>query len=146
MPSLHCPSCGYDLTGNTTDTCPECGNTFNPRVLRMLQSDARDGERHLVGTLVFPAMLAFVCSVIPFVALLLAPIIACIVLFISVPLSIETAEYLTLARRLTGRATPPSEPVFRWVVGLTFWLAMISLTAVAIGLGFYLWAGPTFLW
>ena len=20
-----CPSCGYDLTGNTTGTCPECG-------------------------------------------------------------------------------------------------------------------------
>ena len=21
----HCPRCGYDLTGNTTGVCPECG-------------------------------------------------------------------------------------------------------------------------
>lgn len=23
-----CPSCGYDLTGNTSGTCPECGTPF----------------------------------------------------------------------------------------------------------------------
>ena len=24
-PSGHCPTCGYNLTGNTSGTCPECG-------------------------------------------------------------------------------------------------------------------------
>lgn len=29
-PSLrHCPSCEYDLTGNTSGTCPECGTHIN---------------------------------------------------------------------------------------------------------------------
>jgi hypothetical protein len=23
----HCPTCGYDITGNTSGTCPECGNS-----------------------------------------------------------------------------------------------------------------------
>jgi len=27
----HCPGCGYDLSGNTTGICPECGNTTEPR-------------------------------------------------------------------------------------------------------------------
>ena len=26
LPDNACPSCSYDLTGNTTGTCPECGN------------------------------------------------------------------------------------------------------------------------
>jgi hypothetical protein len=25
-----CPSCGYDLTGNTTGVCPECGVVTRP--------------------------------------------------------------------------------------------------------------------
>ena len=25
-----CPACGYDLTGNTSGVCPECGNQFAP--------------------------------------------------------------------------------------------------------------------
>lgn len=28
---LRCTKCGYDLTGLTTRTCPECGRRFNPR-------------------------------------------------------------------------------------------------------------------
>lgn len=26
MPPGHCPRCGYDLTGNVSGRCPECGN------------------------------------------------------------------------------------------------------------------------
>jgi hypothetical protein len=26
----HCPACNYDLTGNTTGRCPECGCPFAP--------------------------------------------------------------------------------------------------------------------
>ena len=26
LPDITCPSCGYDLTGNETGKCPECGH------------------------------------------------------------------------------------------------------------------------
>jgi hypothetical protein len=29
-----CPSCGYDLTGNTSGVCPECGQTASPPTRR----------------------------------------------------------------------------------------------------------------
>ena len=31
LPSGRCPTCGYDLTGNMTATCPECGRHFDAR-------------------------------------------------------------------------------------------------------------------
>ena len=30
LPPGHCP-CGYDLHGNESGTCPECGQTFEPK-------------------------------------------------------------------------------------------------------------------
>lgn len=30
-PPGHCPTCGYDLTGNMTGTCPECGRESRRR-------------------------------------------------------------------------------------------------------------------
>lgn len=34
---LHCPECGYDLTGLTEWRCPECGEKFSPRRAYTLQ-------------------------------------------------------------------------------------------------------------
>jgi len=34
-----CPMCHYDLTGNTTGTCPECGYRFDPRLLSRRAED-----------------------------------------------------------------------------------------------------------
>ena len=28
--AMHCPDCGYDLTGNVSLRCPECGLAFEP--------------------------------------------------------------------------------------------------------------------
>lgn len=28
--TLHCPECGYDLTGLRVNRCPECGRAFDP--------------------------------------------------------------------------------------------------------------------
>ncbi len=30
-PPGHCAACGYNLTGNVSGMCPECGTEFNPR-------------------------------------------------------------------------------------------------------------------
>jgi len=29
FPPGHCPSCGYNLTGNQSGVCPECGNAVD---------------------------------------------------------------------------------------------------------------------
>ena len=31
-PTLHCPQCGYNLTGLAQNRCPECGREFDPEV------------------------------------------------------------------------------------------------------------------
>ena len=33
-PTLYCLKCGYNLTGNATDSCPECGAGFDPAGLQ----------------------------------------------------------------------------------------------------------------
>lgn len=30
-PAGHCTKCGYNLTGNVSGRCPECGTTIDPR-------------------------------------------------------------------------------------------------------------------
>lgn len=34
---LRCPECGYNLTGLSAGTCPECGRKFDPAVLRKMR-------------------------------------------------------------------------------------------------------------
>lgn len=34
VPAGHCPSCGYNLTGNVTGRCPECGKPIAPGARR----------------------------------------------------------------------------------------------------------------
>jgi hypothetical protein len=43
-PALHCPTCGYNLTGLPENRCPECGSFFSPAELRSL---ARAGFDHV---------------------------------------------------------------------------------------------------
>ena len=32
IPPGHCTGCGYNLTGNISGTCPECGEEFEEKV------------------------------------------------------------------------------------------------------------------
>ncbi|MCA9300046.1 MAG: hypothetical protein KDA28_13330, partial [Phycisphaerales bacterium] len=63
---LACISCGYDLLGNTTGVCPECGATWDPnRLMRAMSIE--DRERLVRGlTSVHRVVLA------PFVVFVLA--------------------------------------------------------------------------
>ncbi|NLX20406.1 MAG: hypothetical protein GXY55_01885 [Phycisphaerae bacterium] len=37
LPSVHiCPTCGYDLTGNTSGRCPECGGDIPEEIRRLI--------------------------------------------------------------------------------------------------------------
>lgn len=38
MHETECPHCGYDLTGNISGRCPECGQRIPPRIQRRLES------------------------------------------------------------------------------------------------------------
>jgi len=42
-PPGHCTACGYDLTGNTSGVCPECGKTVpdqsSPETLRHAETE-----------------------------------------------------------------------------------------------------------
>jgi len=37
----HCPHCGYNLIGNTTRICPECGNPFTMQELDVTPEELR---------------------------------------------------------------------------------------------------------
>src|SRR4029078_9994514 len=50
MNALHCPSCGYNLTGLPEDRCPECGVEFNPLELR--EAISRRANRSAFWTVV----------------------------------------------------------------------------------------------
>ena len=42
QPKGHCPSCGYDLTGNVSGVCPECGT--NARSENAEDSDEKEAN------------------------------------------------------------------------------------------------------
>ncbi|MEM1010723.1 MAG: hypothetical protein AAGI46_00730 [Planctomycetota bacterium] len=44
---LPCPNCGYDLRGNASDVCPECGDAFDPA--RLAEAQIPWQERHEIG-------------------------------------------------------------------------------------------------
>ena len=39
IPPLHCQDCGYNLTGNTSGICPECGTPIPDEMKENLTSD-----------------------------------------------------------------------------------------------------------
>jgi hypothetical protein len=61
MPSLHCPTCGYNLTGLPENRCPECGLTFSPDELRTVVPQYLKVGRRAMMYYLLSAPLAFWC-------------------------------------------------------------------------------------
>ena len=65
--NLHCPGCGYLLTGLARSVCPECGESFDPDALRKLAQDPPSTYmvQSLVIVLVFwpCGVIALYCSI-----------------------------------------------------------------------------------
>lgn len=58
---LHCPQCGYDLTGLPENRCPECGVPFDPAGLRRLRASAISWTELLIR-LVGPPAIVVLCA------------------------------------------------------------------------------------
>jgi len=46
FPPGHCDWCGYDLTGNTSGTCPECGKPLGWYIAKGGRARQCDGTQH----------------------------------------------------------------------------------------------------
>jgi len=55
---LYCPKCHYDLTGNQSHICPECGHRFNPQLLKNYAS--KPHRSHLLGAVISAMIPPFV--------------------------------------------------------------------------------------
>lgn len=59
LEGLRCPTCSYDLAGLTQNRCPECGDAFDPLILRKEAASTGKGVE-------LAALVIFVIAVIVF--------------------------------------------------------------------------------
>ncbi len=60
MSTLHCPECGYNLTGLPENRCPECGKDFDPEQLEEQQNrEFSGGDSTLLAVFLAPCLSIF---------------------------------------------------------------------------------------
>lgn len=65
--TLHCPTCGYNLTGLPENRCPECGKRFSLERLKRFPNPSVFLELFLAGLLLLMTLLMSAAGPIAFV-------------------------------------------------------------------------------
>jgi hypothetical protein len=56
--NMRCKKCGYDLRGQKTQRCPECGDAFDPRIVSTYLTKPVSGTRYVILALISAFLVA----------------------------------------------------------------------------------------
>lgn len=131
---LDCPNCDYnvgptsDWTPGRVSRCPECGEQFvaDYQARKSVPKPIASGD--VIWHIFWPALVIFLCSIIPMVSLITMPLAVLILL----PMTIVKAA--GISERLSYHCPRPGGSGKRStyaVEGILLWLAQVALMAFA---------------
>ncbi len=141
-PALHCPTCGYYLTGLPENRCPECGDEFDPTHLRTTILKRLCLTGLLIVTLHLGGFALFTTVLMLFIELLDLPRFGWWeVVFFGLLLFVAASNSWSISRRIDQLPAPvglpPGAPT-EWKRMLAMMLVLMLPHYFAAGLGAFI--------